>query len=390
MTRRLILIAATMAALVTAAPAAAATPTLVGQWRLNDGAGSVAADSSGYGDNGAVVGPAGWFNGPDGGGLKFDGGAARIQVPDEPQLDPANSVTVSAWVERTGSPGAYKYVVAKGGHGCIAASYGLYSGPNGGLQFYVSRGTGTVYARSPDAGVSVWDGQWHLAVGTFDGVTIRLYVDGVQIGQGTQYPGRIEYQLSDSNDLFIGAYPTCSQDNFDGAISDVRIWNAALGASQVAQLNPPPPPAPPSGPGTPATPSPEQPGTVPPASSVSPAPILRALKLGASTFSLSAVKHKSVISYADSQPASVTLTLSKLSPKARCPRPPRNAHHKTPAHCPRYVKLGSFTHSDHSGRNTVRLPARFRVTPGSYLIDAIPSFRGTVGTTLKIAFIVTR
>ena len=111
MTRRLILIAATMAAVVTAAPAAAATPTLVGEWRFDDGAGSVAADSSGYGDNGTVLGPAGWY-GPDGGGLKFDGGAARIQVPDEPQLDPANSVTVSAWIERTGSPGAYKYVVA--------------------------------------------------------------------------------------------------------------------------------------------------------------------------------------------------------------------------------------------------------------------------------------
>ena len=318
-----------MAALAIAAPTAAASAGLVGQWQLNDGAGAVAVDSSGYGDNGTVLGPAGWFNGPDGGGLKFDGGAARIQVPDEPQLDPAKSITVSAWIERTGSPGAYKYVVAKGGHGCIAASYGLYSGPNGGLQFYVSRGNGTVYARSPDAGPSVWDGQWHLAVGTFDGVTIRLYVDGVQIGQGTQYPGPIEYQLSDSNDLFIGAYPSCGQENFDGAISDVRIWNAALGASQVAQLNQPSPPAPPSGPGTPATPSPGQSVTVPPASSVSPAPVLRALKLGASTFSLSAVKHKSVISYADSQPASVTLTLSKLSPKARCPRPARNSHHKT-------------------------------------------------------------
>ena len=100
---RSIAIVATMAALAgTAATAttANASANLVGQWQLNDAAGTTAVDSSGYGDNGTVLGPAGWFNGPDGGGLKFDGAAARIDVPDKPQLDPADSVSVSAWIER--------------------------------------------------------------------------------------------------------------------------------------------------------------------------------------------------------------------------------------------------------------------------------------------------
>ena len=85
--------------------------------------------------------------------------------------------------------------------------------------------------------------------------------------------------------------------------------------------------------------------------------------LGASTFSLSAVKHKSVIFYADSQPASVTLTLSKLSPKARCPRPARNSHHKTSAHCPRYVKLGSF----HTAIIRAATPCASRLASASHL-----------------------
>ena len=390
MTRCLLAIAATMAALATAAAPATASTGVVGQWRLNEGAGIVATDSSGYGDNGTVIGPAGWFNGADGGGLKFDGGTARIVVADESQLDPANSVTVSAWVERTGSPGEYKYVVAKGGHGCIAASYGLYSGPNGGLQFYVSRGRGTVYARSPDAGQSVWDGRWHLAVGTFDGDTIRLYVDGVQVGQGTKYPGPIEYQLSDANDLIIGAYPSCSQENFDGAISNVRIWNTALSAGQVGTLNPPPPRPPASGPGNPVTPM-SQPGqhqrTPPAPPPDSPPPALRALKLRASTFW---ALQKSVISYADSQSASVTFTVLRLAPKARCPKLARHRHNRSPGYCPRYVKFGSFTHRDHPGRNSVRLPAGLRLAPGKYMLYATPKFAGRVGMTMSIAFTVVK
>ena len=153
MTRRLITTAATMAALAIAAPAAGRQRRL---WSVDGSSTTAPAPSpstaAGYGRTGRCSAlRAGqrtrrrwaqvrW-------GSRPDTGTRRTH-----SSTPANSVTVSAWIERTGSPGAYKYVVAKGGHGCIAASYGLCSGPNGGLQFYVSRGGGTVYARSPDAG----------------------------------------------------------------------------------------------------------------------------------------------------------------------------------------------------------------------------------------------
>lgn len=390
---RLIAIAATLSAFAFTAATASANSNLVGQWRLDQGGGTVAADSSGFGDNGNLLGPAAWIGGPGGGALEFDGALARVVVPDAPQLDPTNQVSVSAWIERVGSPGAYKYVLSKGGHGCIAASYGLYSGPNGGLQFYISRGHGTIYARSPDADQSVWDGRWHLAVGTFDGNTIKLYVDGVEVGTGTVWPRPIEYQLSDSNDLYIGAYPSCGEENFAGAISDVRIWNTALTSSEVNELGqtaPPPPSPSPSG-GNPTAPSGQQtPGTPTGGAGSTPPPMLRALKLVGPTFSAAALGQKSVITYADSQPARVTFTLLRFAPRARCPRPARPAHRKLPVHCPRYVKFGKFTHRDHSGSNRLRIPSRFWLPPGKYELEATPTFGGTIGRTLTIAFTVTR
>ena len=148
-------------------------------------------------------------------------------------------MTVSAWIKQAGSPGNFSYVVAKGANGCIAASYGLYSGPNGGLEFYVSQGHGSVYARSPDAGQGVWNGQWHLAVGTYDGSTVRLYIDGVEVGTGTPWAGSLEYLLPNSNDFYIGNYPGCSDHEFLGAIDDVMVWNQTLGATAIAGLLPP-------------------------------------------------------------------------------------------------------------------------------------------------------
>ena len=145
-----------------------------------------------------------------GSALSFDGSSGMVQMADDEDLEPAGAVTVSAWFKHSGSPGTYRYILAKGANGCIAASYGLYTGPSGGLQFYVSQHHGTVYARSPDAGQGVWDGKWHLAVGIYDGSTVRLYVDGVQVGSGTPWSGSLEYLLPDSNDLYIGNYPGCS------------------------------------------------------------------------------------------------------------------------------------------------------------------------------------
>jgi hypothetical protein len=133
--------------------------------------------------------------------LSFDGGDF-VRVANAPALEP-DGVTVVARMRSTG-PGAYRYVVSKGALSCLTASYGLYSGPNGGLSFYVSDGSTPVL--SPDAGTGVWDGQWHTVVGAFDGTSVRLFVDGTEVGTGTTSTAAIAYGLPDSADLLIGGY----------------------------------------------------------------------------------------------------------------------------------------------------------------------------------------
>ena len=67
-----------------------------------------------------------------------------------------------------GWPGFHNFVLSKGADLCEFTSYGLTTSA-GNLHFEVS--DGTTYAASPDAGAGVWDGNWHLVAGTYDGAT---------------------------------------------------------------------------------------------------------------------------------------------------------------------------------------------------------------------------
>ncbi len=205
----------------------------VGAWPLNEGRGTVAHDYSVHDNDGSLEGLAQWTQGRFQGGLSFNGNAAAVVVPDSRSLEPA-AVSVSAWVNSSASPGSYKYIVAKGANGCLAASYGLYTGVNGGLEFYVSTNQGLSFTLSPDAGQSVWNGQWHNVVGTYDGSSVRLYLDGQQVGSGTPDTAPIAYGLPTSNDLLIGDYRGCSGLDFSGKTDEVKVFARALDASEIA------------------------------------------------------------------------------------------------------------------------------------------------------------
>jgi len=157
-----------------------------------------------------------------------------VEAPGSPSLQPAN-VTVMAWVRNLGSPGHDQYVLTEGAKGCFAGAYALYTGPSGNLSFYVSDG-GT-FIESPDAAPSIWDGNWHLAAGTYDGASVRLYVDGVQVGQGTPTSLVIDYSGLDHTNFDIGAYrdAACTL-GFTGAIDEVRLFNRALAPAEILSI----------------------------------------------------------------------------------------------------------------------------------------------------------
>jgi hypothetical protein len=388
-------------AAVTAPAFASSGPA--GAWSLDEGTGTAVADSSGHGNDGALSGGATWTTGHSGTALSFDGSTGQVKVPNSASLEPA-TVTVSAWVKHDGSPGNFRYIVAKGATGCIAASYGLYTGPAGGLQFYVSQAHGTTYDRSPDAGTNLWDGQWHDVVGSYDGNTIRLYVDGVQIGSGTSYPGSLEYLLHDSNDLFIGNYPGCATHEFLGAIDDVVVWNRALSPSDIAALPSSqsaapasPPPSPPAGGGTGGQPGSGAGGTTTPRAKDDTPAILR-LRLSAATLTIDTrgrvvSSPGTSITYTESQAARLTVTLLRSETGVKRGKQcvnPKGKKRPQQRRCSHFVVISSFVHQDRAGKITLAVDKllRRRLTPGAYRLDVTPRAHGKVGRTVSVKFVI--
>jgi 6-phosphogluconolactonase (cycloisomerase 2 family) len=155
--------------------------------------------------------------------------APYIEVPSSTSLQPA-ALTVMAWVKSQGFPGVHNYVLSQGADRCVAASYALYT-ELGGLRFYIDNGSEVDSPVATDA--QVWDGNWHLVAGSYDGARVRMYVDGAEIGAGTPTTGAINYALPDNNRFYIGAYRGGCNLGFTGSIDEVRVFNRALNPAEI-------------------------------------------------------------------------------------------------------------------------------------------------------------
>lgn len=280
-----------MAATLALAPSSAhAAYGLAGEWLLDDLAGSLVRDSSGGGHDGHFADgsstPTRIF-GVQGAALHFDGDD-EVVMPDSARLEPAR-LTVEAWVRHLGSPGAYRYVMAKGATACDSSSYGVYTGSSGGLAFYVKGATGYAVSAQADPH-AVWNGAWHHVAGRYDGETVRLFVDGAQVGSARIAPSAILYGLPSKN-LRLGTYRGDCNLPFTGDIDTVRIWDLALTASEIAaapaapQSRPQPDPSTPR-PGTAAAPGPG----IAPVGCLTVAPSTRRVRIGRRTTLIAIVR----------------------------------------------------------------------------------------------------
>lgn len=123
------------------------------------------------------------------------------------------------------SDGADKVMVAKGDH-----QFALKTNSSKQLEFfaYYNNNWNSVTAKKPDN----WVGNWHQVVATYDKGAIKIYCDGVLLGQGT---GNTTI-ASSSVALGVG----CSADNgrtFDGEISIGRVYNRALSLEEIKAQN---------------------------------------------------------------------------------------------------------------------------------------------------------
>jgi len=207
---------------VASATTSSAAAGLVAAYSFSEGIGTTLADSSGNNNHGAISGATWTSAGRFGNALVFNGTSSRVTIPSSPSLQLTNGVTLEAWVFPTTTPTGWRSIVTKTIDGYYLMASSDNPGPTlGGL--WTSGGT-SYLPSSTALTPNVWT---HLAA-TFDGSTMRVYVNGTQVASRAQNASL----TPTTGTLQIGAdsYP---DEFFEGRIDEVRIYNRALSPAEI-------------------------------------------------------------------------------------------------------------------------------------------------------------
>ncbi len=204
--------------------------SMVAHWKLDEYSGNTAKDSVG-GMDGLLLADRHWmpFDGRIGGALLFDGIGDQIDCGNSSALQIRDRITVAAWIKVVLFHRPFQAIVTKGD-----SSFRLQRAvETSALEFACSgvqvAGTdyGNIYGTLP-----VDDGQWHHAVGTYDGQRLALYIDG-RLDMAVNATGRIN---RNAWPLLIGENAERGLRYWNGMIDDVRIYNYALSESDILGL----------------------------------------------------------------------------------------------------------------------------------------------------------
>ena len=201
--------------------AAMTQPQPTAYWKLDETTGTTAADASGNGYTGSVLGRCFWPIGKNGNGLGSKGIDGYVNAPVNVS---ESAATISLWF-RTTSPNTGLFETSDGGSSCDRC----LELKNGNIEafLYDSEWIATT-------GLNLADGQWHHLAYTYGEIAggQNIYVDGVLSASG--FKGQSDFNWD--NRVYLGYSSKAGQPYFQGTLDDVAIWNAALTPTQVQAL----------------------------------------------------------------------------------------------------------------------------------------------------------
>lgn len=199
-------------------------------WNLGDASGAP-QDSSGnarhydsmqgnptYGNTGPILGSAT-------GCIDFDGTGDYALRAFNADVNPAN-YTIAAWVKRDFDSGAVEIIYSSRSASGLKGFQLRIDGSDK-AALLSSNGAATVTSTGT---TTLTTGIWHFLVGTCDGVTQKLYVNGV-----LEDSDAVAYVANDDNSSAIGA-AAAGTSLFQGKIGRVSLHNAAMTVTDIAAL----------------------------------------------------------------------------------------------------------------------------------------------------------
>ncbi len=201
---------------------------LIAYWTFDEESGPKCLDSSGGGHDATADASASLERVPGvfGSAMSFSG-RHMLHVPGKPAFGTLQKISFSAWTLPTDLSDYREIFRKEDGDQRV-----LFSFQNNGTILSLGLNIqGYVECDATIDPVLVMDGRWHHCAATFDGETMRVYLDGKEIGSLLR-PGPITAG---------GAAPGClgssnGNECFQGLMDDLRIYADALSAEEIAAL----------------------------------------------------------------------------------------------------------------------------------------------------------
>jgi Concanavalin A-like lectin/glucanases superfamily/Carboxypeptidase regulatory-like domain len=175
-------------------------------------------------NNGTLTNGTAFASGRFGQAFQF-GNTQHVSVPDSASLDLTNALTLETWVspQQIGSAGNNTLLLFKGNSSVLnSQSYGIIYDSGGNTVFRIGNGS-TI--QQIFGGVLPLNTFTHI-VATYDGTTMRIYVNGLQTSSAASSIGTI---LNTTDPFIIGS----NSGTFVGKMDEVAIYSRAISPTEV-------------------------------------------------------------------------------------------------------------------------------------------------------------
>ena len=215
---------------------------LQGFWKLDDGSGGTALDSSGNANHGTLVGNPLWTGEGIGGSLNLDGNGDYVTVGVGSQYSDLciNGCSFGGWIKPNGQPAASRTFGIIGRYDYTDADMFFRLAYNrwGKLFAFMSYdGTVTNRCRATSGYDFAFDRWQHVFV-VFDGSTLKLYLDGVEEGSADcGFVGIDAAAWQDPESTFLGAFDSSdTQGEINAALDEIAMFNRGLSPAEVLDI----------------------------------------------------------------------------------------------------------------------------------------------------------
>ncbi len=205
---------------------------------MDEGSGTTAYDTSGKGNNGALINGLGWVNGNFGKALSFDGNNDYVDVPDSASMDITGNITIEAWA-KPNKLGIHQALVDKHNYPSNYG-YGIGMWLNNNNKVEVEVGNGYSGTGTSTSLTTLEEGKWYHIVFAADTVKGRIYLNGIDEPPQDQaikvyQNAPVGVYIGKAHSTFRYIQPVVPN-TFNGTIDEVRIYNRALSADEISDL----------------------------------------------------------------------------------------------------------------------------------------------------------